>query len=269
MSLADKPSAIRLAGTHEMCQSCASQFALRLEAGCVHLGHQALQNSQHSIFVRFRSNGCRIPRLRPRYTSVKARSNEVATVSAATVTAEQSPATVQPDGSVLSAPGFSSTQTLERRQLQGREVEERALDCCVQAHQERPNGLRLPSRFGDGGLDEAYERCGVVTASYAKTFYLGTQLMTPEKAKAVWAVYVWCRRTDELVDGPNASRITPEVHSTDLCARCPCSAAWLCKQCTATCWFKTEISGNTAASRHTFVAQQDCHDAAIMTTRFV
>jgi phytoene synthase len=33
--------------------------------------------------------------------------------------------------------------------------------------------------------------------------------MTPEKAKAVWAVYVWCRRTDELVDGPNASRITP------------------------------------------------------------
>ena len=78
-------------------------------------------------------------------------------------------------------------------------------------HQEHPNGLQMPSRFGTGGLDEAYERCGIVTASYAKTFYLGTQLMTPEKAKAVWAVYVWCRRTDELVDGPNASRITPEV----------------------------------------------------------
>jgi hypothetical protein len=40
---------------------------------------------------------------------------------------------------------------------------------------------------------------------------LGTQLMTPEKAKAVWAIYVWCRRTDELVDGPNADRITPRV----------------------------------------------------------
>lgn len=81
-------------------------------------------------------------------------------------------------------------------------------------HQEHPNGLQMPTRFGTGGLDEAYERCGVVTASYAKTFYLGTQLMTPEKAKAVWAVYVWCRRTDELVDGPNASRITPEVLTT-------------------------------------------------------
>lgn len=54
-------------------------------------------------------------------------------------------------------------------------------------------------------------RAGVVTSEYAKTFYLGTKLMTPEKARAVWAIYVWCRRTDELVDGPNASRITPEV----------------------------------------------------------
>ena len=33
--------------------------------------------------------------------------------------------------------------------------------------------------------------------------------MTPEKAKAIWAIYVWCRRTDELVDGPNAPRMTP------------------------------------------------------------
>lgn len=33
--------------------------------------------------------------------------------------------------------------------------------------------------------------------------------MTPERQRAIWAIYVWCRRTDELVDGPNASRITP------------------------------------------------------------
>lgn len=50
-----------------------------------------------------------------------------------------------------------------------------------------------------------------MTSEYAKTFYLGTKLMTPEKARAVWAIYVWCRRTDELVDGPNASCITPEA----------------------------------------------------------
>lgn len=37
----------------------------------------------------------------------------------------------------------------------------------------------------------------------------GTKLMTPSKARAIWAIYVWCRRTDELVDGPNAPRMTP------------------------------------------------------------
>ncbi|KAG0582034.1 hypothetical protein KC19_3G028300 [Ceratodon purpureus] len=58
-------------------------------------------------------------------------------------------------------------------------------------------------------LDDAYTRCGEVCAEYAKTFYLGTKLMTPERQRAIWAIYVWCRRTDELVDGPNASRITP------------------------------------------------------------
>ncbi|KAL9225047.1 hypothetical protein vseg_001017 [Gypsophila vaccaria] len=57
-------------------------------------------------------------------------------------------------------------------------------------------------------LAEAYDRCGEVCAEYAKTFYLGTLLMTPEKRRAIWAIYVWCRRTDELVDGPNASYIT-------------------------------------------------------------
>ncbi|KAK6266994.1 hypothetical protein QUC31_017831 [Theobroma cacao] len=57
-------------------------------------------------------------------------------------------------------------------------------------------------------LTEAYDRCGEVCAEYAKTFYLGTLLMTPERRRAIWAIYVWCRRTDELVDGPNASYIT-------------------------------------------------------------
>lgn len=60
-------------------------------------------------------------------------------------------------------------------------------------------------------LNEAYDRCGEICAEYAKTFYLGTLLMTPERRKAIWAIYVWCRRTDELVDGPNASHITPKA----------------------------------------------------------
>ncbi|KAL8546616.1 hypothetical protein ACS0TY_006367 [Phlomoides rotata] len=57
-------------------------------------------------------------------------------------------------------------------------------------------------------LEEAYERCKGICSEYAKTFYLGTMLMTEERQKAIWAIYVWCRRTDELVDGPNAIHIT-------------------------------------------------------------
>ncbi|XP_047971564.1 phytoene synthase 2, chloroplastic-like isoform X1 [Salvia hispanica] len=67
--------------------------------------------------------------------------------------------------------------------------------------------ILLPGSLGL--LSEAYERCREVCAEYAKTFYLGTLLMTPERRRAIWAIYVWCRRTDELVDGPNASHITP------------------------------------------------------------
>lgn len=59
-------------------------------------------------------------------------------------------------------------------------------------------------------LEDAYEVCRQITAKYSKTFYLGTLLMTPAKRRAIWAIYVWCRRTDELVDGPQAA-LTTEV----------------------------------------------------------
>ncbi|XP_040991094.1 phytoene synthase 2, chloroplastic-like isoform X1 [Juglans microcarpa x Juglans regia] len=63
-------------------------------------------------------------------------------------------------------------------------------------------------RFHPMFLEEAYERCRYICAEYAKTFYLGTLLMTEERQKAIWAIYVWCRRTDELVDGPNAGYLS-------------------------------------------------------------
>jgi phytoene synthase len=53
-------------------------------------------------------------------------------------------------------------------------------------------------------LEEAYEACRLETAEWAKTFYLGTLLMPPQKRRAIWAIYVWCRRTDELMDSPEA-----------------------------------------------------------------
>jgi phytoene synthase len=90
---------------------------------------------------------------------------------------------------------------------------------CIELQQAYPDGLnvQLPRSWKKGGLlTQAYDRCAEVTSEYAKTFYLGTQLMTTEQARAIWAIYVWCRRTDELVDGPNASRITPKVRPSEL-----------------------------------------------------
>jgi phytoene synthase len=66
-------------------------------------------------------------------------------------------------------------------------------------HGQRPGGAAvLPS------LEQAYEDCRQETAQWAKTFYLGTLLMPPAKRRAIWAIYVWCRRTDELMDSAEA-----------------------------------------------------------------
>lgn len=60
-------------------------------------------------------------------------------------------------------------------------------------------------------LEDSYELCRQITAEYSKTFYMGTQLMPEPKRRAIWAIYVWCRRTDELVDGPMAGSTTLET----------------------------------------------------------
>lgn len=91
----------------------------------------------------------------------------------------------------------------------GKEVEDNALKACMEAAESPCPNWNCPLQ--QEILDAAYERCGEVTGEYAKTFYLGTKLMTPAKQRAIWAIYVWCRRTDELVDGPNASRVTPKA----------------------------------------------------------
>ena len=54
----------------------------------------------------------------------------------------------------------------------------------------------------DQMLEESYEQCRKITAHYAKTFYFGTKFFDEPKRKAVWAVYAWCRRTDDIVDKP-------------------------------------------------------------------
>ncbi|KAK7295630.1 hypothetical protein RJT34_18541 [Clitoria ternatea] len=67
------------------------------------------------------------------------------------------------------------------------------------------------AQFEPRFLKDSYEMCRNICAEYAKTFYLGTLLMTEERQKAIWAIYVWCRRTDELVDGPNSVYLSSAV----------------------------------------------------------
>lgn len=63
-------------------------------------------------------------------------------------------------------------------------------------------------------VSSSYESCKSMTAEYAKTFYLATLAMDDMKAKATWAIYAWCRRVDEIVDGPLAAK--PEEQQATL-----------------------------------------------------
>jgi len=65
-------------------------------------------------------------------------------------------------------------------------------------------------------LEQAYEICRIETQQWAKTFYLGTLLLPLEKRKAIWAIYVWCRRTDEIMDSEEASTKSQDEHSDNL-----------------------------------------------------
>ncbi len=49
-------------------------------------------------------------------------------------------------------------------------------------------------------LGAAYAACRDITRTASKTFYLASLFLAPEKRRAVWAVYAFCRTADDLVD---------------------------------------------------------------------
>lgn len=49
-------------------------------------------------------------------------------------------------------------------------------------------------------LQEAYLRCTEVTRYASKSFFFSSQLLPPEKRRAVRALYAFCRTTDDIVD---------------------------------------------------------------------
>ncbi len=49
-------------------------------------------------------------------------------------------------------------------------------------------------------LDECYRHCRDIARTHSKTFYLSSLFLRPEKRRAVWAVYAFCRTADDIVD---------------------------------------------------------------------
>nr|AIT18251.1 phytoene synthase 3alpha [Eriobotrya japonica] len=116
---------------------------------------------------------------------------------------------------VITAPKQRSRPVFPELSIQGIPLADLHVQEIVQRQSQTRSvdgeGGRRRPRFNPSFLEEAYERCKNLCAEYAKTFYLGTLLMTEERQKAIWAIYVWCRRTDELVDGPNSGYMSSEV----------------------------------------------------------
>lgn len=58
-------------------------------------------------------------------------------------------------------------------------------------------------------LDECYRHCRDIARTNSKTFYLSSLFLAPERRRAVWAVYAFCRTADDLVDAvtPAAERL--------------------------------------------------------------
>jgi phytoene synthase len=70
-------------------------------------------------------------------------------------------------------------------------------------HHAETNGLNptaLPSEHLAHTLPEAYRHCVALTRANSRSFFLSTQLLTPEKRLAIRALYAFCRTSDDIVD---------------------------------------------------------------------
>ncbi len=67
-------------------------------------------------------------------------------------------------------------------------------------------GLKTGSAFDSAPapessyLDDCYRHCRDIARENSKTFYLSSLFLAPEKRRAVWAVYAFCRTADDIVD---------------------------------------------------------------------
>lgn len=53
---------------------------------------------------------------------------------------------------------------------------------------------------GSSDLEQAYHVCRDLTKDASKTFYMASLFLGPEKRRAIWAIYAFCRTADDIVD---------------------------------------------------------------------
>lgn len=74
--------------------------------------------------------------------------------------------------------------------------------------------MRIPERYPaisfavereQSDVEQSYRRCREITKSCSKTFYFASLFLPPEKRKAIWALYAFCRTADDIADTPDSS----------------------------------------------------------------
>ena len=76
------------------------------------------------------------------------------------------------------------------------------IELLEKARSVRPHdaSLVLPDYHLGDPLNVAYNYCRNITAIHSKSFYMASGMLSPEKRKAVRALYAFCRTTDDIVD---------------------------------------------------------------------
>jgi phytoene synthase len=71
----------------------------------------------------------------------------------------------------------------------------------------RAGASRAPVALPD--VDASYALCREIAKEHSKTFYFASLFLAPEKRRAVWAVYAFCRAADDVADSsePAADRL--------------------------------------------------------------
>ena len=65
-------------------------------------------------------------------------------------------------------------------------------------------------------LEDSYQYCHAMTRRHSRSFFFSTQLLPPEKQRAIRALYAFCRTSDDLVDQATDNAAAALAHWVNL-----------------------------------------------------